>query len=831
MTRNRQIIVLAVFLFSVPIFGATFVVPADRDLPQRADGIVLGTVLDSYPQWSADGSIETLTVFSVGETIKGNVPATINIVEPGGSIDGVSVVISGVPHFAPGEEALLFLRRTGADRWAVADLAVGKFTSLASSGGRILQRDADDITGWDAQLKPFVDRPRDELRFLAFIRAVAAGRRDAAGDYFVDRSPFRPRAESLVPQPAVAPYSATSYTMNISGALGGRWAVFPNAVTFFSGTQTEPGAPGGGVTAIQAAFASWDNDCGSNVNYVYGGTDNGTHTQGLHGVDGANTILFERDLSAWGVAPFSCSGNSYSGTLGIGGITNASGTNSVSGETFSTTQEADVEMNRGIANCTLLFNNGDFNSAVTHEVGHTLGFRHSDQTRNSGAACTTDSSLECSNTAIMKSFISTGLNAALQVWDQHAVQAVYPGNVCAPTQPPPTCTAPSITAQPASTTITAGQSATLSVGVSGTAPFSYQWYIGTSGNTASPISGATGPSLTVSPAVTTSYWARVTNSCGTANSATAVVTVNATAVARMRRSDFNGDGNADILWRNPQTGQIYIYLMRGLTIITQGSPGTVTDPAFQIVGTGDLDGDGRSDILWRNSTTGQNWVWFMNGVSIINQGGIAGMSDVNWKVAGVADFNGDGRGDILWRNNSTGVMAMYLLNGLSVIGSGNIGTVTDPNWLIFTGDFDGDRKSDILWRHTVSGQNYVWFQNGLSRVSEGTIDTVATVWKIGTVTDLNGDGKSDIVFRNSSSGQVWVYLMNGLIRANQGSPGTVADLNFDIVAGGDYDANGTGDLLWRESATGQNYIWFMNGFSIMAQGQVDVVAPQWRVVW
>jgi hypothetical protein len=260
------------------------------------------------------------------------------------------------------------------------------------------------------------------------------------------------------------------------------------------------------------------------VNYAYAGVDDGTHAQGLHGIDGRNTILFERDLSTWGVPPFTCTSNSYSGTLGIGGITNASGQNSVNGEAFATTAEGDVEMNRGLANCTLLFNNGDFNSAVTHEVGHTLGFRHSDQNRASNAACTTDGSLECSNQAIMKSFISTGLNAALQVWDQHAVQAVYPGNVCAPV-PPPTCTAPAITQQPASQTITAGSITTLTVVASGTSPFTYQWYIGPSPSTTTIAADGTGPNLTAAPSTTTQYWVRVSNSCGTVNSNTATITV------------------------------------------------------------------------------------------------------------------------------------------------------------------------------------------------------------------------------------------------------------------------------------------------------------------
>jgi hypothetical protein len=363
-------------------------------------------------------------------------------------------------------------------------------------------------------------------RFVAFIRSEAQARMTPA-DYFTETESTRLQPMStnhrLTPVPLVAPYTANSYTMLISGSLGSRWTAFPAGVSWYSGTTQEAGAPGGGVTAIQAAFTSWDNDCGSNVNYVYAGTDDGSHAQGLHGVDGRNTILFERDLSAWGVPPFTCSGNSYSGTLGIGGVTNASGQNSVNGEAFATTIEGDVEMNRGLANCTLLFNNGDFNSAVTHEVGHTLGFRHSDQNRGSSAACTTDASLECSNQAIMKSFISTGLNATLQVWDQHAVQAVYPGNVCAPT----TCTPPAITEQPApaSSTITIGASRTLTAGASGTAPLNYQWYVGPSGTTTTPIGGATGPSVTVSPTTATQYWVRVSNSCGSVNSNAATVAV------------------------------------------------------------------------------------------------------------------------------------------------------------------------------------------------------------------------------------------------------------------------------------------------------------------
>src|SRR5262245_37428938 len=56
---------------------------------------------------------------------------------------------------------------------------------------------------------------------------------------------------------------------------------------------------------------------------------------------------------------------------------------------------------------------------------------------------------------------------------------------------PPVVTAPSITGGPTSASISAGQSATLSVGVSGTSPFTYQWR-----RDGVNIAGATGASYT-----------------------------------------------------------------------------------------------------------------------------------------------------------------------------------------------------------------------------------------------------------------------------------------------------------------------------------------------
>jgi len=90
--------------------------------------------------------------------------------------------------------------------------------------------------------------------------------------------------------------------------------------------------------------------------------------------------------------------------------------------------------------------------------------------------------------------------------------------------------APAITSQPASQTITAGQTAIFSVTATGTAPLSYQWQ-----KNGAAISGATSSSYTTPPETTSDNGAQfavvVSNSAGTATSNTAVLTVNPAPVA------------------------------------------------------------------------------------------------------------------------------------------------------------------------------------------------------------------------------------------------------------------------------------------------------------
>ena len=297
-------------------------------------------------------------------------------------------------------------------------------------------------------------------------------------------------------------------------------------------------------------------------------------------------------------------------------------------------------------------------------------------------------------------------------------------------------------------------------------------------------------------------------------------------VVAATKGNINKNGDADIVWRNSTTGQMYIWLMNGTMFTGGGSPGSAT-PDWSIQGVGDFAGDGNADILWRNSTTGQVYIWLMNGTTFAG-GGSPGSLTLDWNIEGVGDFDGNGDADILWRNTTTGEVCIWLMNGTTIGSSGSPGSAT-LDWSIQgVGDFDGNGDADILWRNSTTGQVYIWLINGTTFAGGGSPGSATLDWSIQGVGDFDGSGDADILWRNSTTGQVYIWLINGTMLAGGGSPGT-ATLDWSIQGVGNYSNSGDADILWRNSNSGQVYIWLMNGTSLSGGGSPGGAAANWQM--
>lgn len=96
--------------------------------------------------------------------------------------------------------------------------------------------------------------------------------------------------------------------------------------------------------------------------------------------------------------------------------------------------------------------------------------------------------------------------------------------------PEPLCIPPSISNQPQSLTIATGGKAALNVSAEGTGLLTYQWYRGHPPPILGPFAlapvGSNSPSYTTEALTsTTSYWVRVTNGCGSVDSAESTITI------------------------------------------------------------------------------------------------------------------------------------------------------------------------------------------------------------------------------------------------------------------------------------------------------------------
>jgi RTX calcium-binding nonapeptide repeat (4 copies)/FG-GAP repeat len=174
-------------------------------------------------------------------------------------------------------------------------------------------------------------------------------------------------------------------------------------------------------------------------------------------------------------------------------------------------------------------------------------------------------------------------------------------------------------------------------------------------------------------------------------------------------ADTDGDLVDEIIWRDSRDGTITISKVdeyyRQLSV--GGSSFGALGTNWNVAGAGDFDNDGDEDILLRNDQNGQVYIYYMQ------NGAKSGSAAVNtfgadWIVQGVGDFNNDYIADVALKNTVTGQFYLLLMNATGSYAGSSLGIIgTDWN-IVKTGDYNGDGTDDLLWRNTNSNQIYLW---------------------------------------------------------------------------------------------------------------------------
>ncbi len=349
-----------------PVTAMTVVPVSDAALLDASALVVHGRVVDAQVVASG-GGIATVYVVDVIRPVKGAGQASrIRVEVPGGVLaDGRGLVIPGMPQFAAGEEALLFLTAGSGSTWRLSYDAQGAFGPTVADGAHYWSRgDGDSVhrllpkngAGNDAHY----ETPRHAEPFVTWLGDRANGTHRPA-DYLAVGTPTTP----LRPP--------TKFTL-LQPNRPARWFVFEagGTVAWRTHSAGQQGLADGGAVAFRRARRAWNQDASTPIRYRPGGTTNATG--GLTQPDGVNAILF-RDFNNFIAQDFACNG--VPGTVAVGGYwTSAQQVDRFRGIDFAVILEADVVINDG-ASCLFASDPRAAEEAYAHELGHTLGLGHS----------------------------------------------------------------------------------------------------------------------------------------------------------------------------------------------------------------------------------------------------------------------------------------------------------------------------------------------------------------------------------------------------------------------------------------------------------------------
>ena len=298
-------------------------------------------------------------------------------------------------------------------------------------------------------------------------------------------------------------------------------------------------------------------------------------------------------------------------------------------------------------------------------------------------------------------------------------------------------------------------------------------------------------------------------------------------------ADFDGDGDADVLFQTGANGSSFSYARSNgngtYTIVAQAAspfagltlPDATTFPLYR---TDDFDGDGDIDVwIPVGSATG---TYFRNDGSSFSSQSSTGFPSAQFQSRNiVADFDGDGDADVLYQTGADASAFSYARNNgnatftILAQASSPFAGLTLPNASQLstyrTADFDGDGDIDV-WA-TANNATGTYFRNDGSSFSSQSSTTFPNAQFMGrnVIGDFDADGDADILFQTGADASAFSYARsNGdgtfttVAQASSPFAGLTLDnvSTFGLYKANDIDGDGDIDVWMAGNGTTGTYL-------------------------
>lgn len=256
---------------------------------------------------------------------------------------------------------------------------------------------------------------------------------------------------------------------------------------------------------------------------------------------------------------------------------------------------------------------------------------------------------------------------------------------------------------------------------------------------------------------------------------------------------FRGDGRLDLLVRNTETGELFVYPHSGAFngMDTFGDPVKIGEgfgwQRFFFVRAVDVSGDGRADICAFSASdydinpgeNGEHGFFLLRNVGGPGEIGpfaepirVSSKRDdgQEWETIGFADVTGNGADDTFGRGKNAGNVDLFPHRDQGVVRDGSY--EKDPVRLTDVGvddlpvamaDFTGNGLLDLLIRRPNGDLALYEFAGRPGTTTDGTWHTVARGWqdmRLMTLTDIDLDGRPDMLALRSD-GTLAAYQHSG----------------------------------------------------------------------
>ncbi|MCP3986174.1 MAG: hypothetical protein GY723_17475 [bacterium] len=245
--------------------------------------------------------------------------------------------------------------------------------------------------------------------------------------------------------------------------------------------------------------------------------------------------------------------------------------------------------------------------------------------------------------------------------------------------------------------------------------------------------------------------------------------IDSKTIGRQRKSsllpieiaDFDGDGQADVLWHDVKRRRSELWKLRGTRATVQTLP--TGGSGWRLAGCADLTGDGVTDIVWSHEN-GRNNLWQLTRGARIDQTLQLDRAPEGYELAGTGDLDGDGQIDLVWQNDDE--LEWWKMNGITPAAISSLPSTGDGYQLASVADLDKDGRDDLVWNATSNLRRrsrgrgsyrhhfvVVWFSNGVKSPDQAVVAKSRSSYRISGLSDVDGNGVPEVAVQHS--GRTW----------------------------------------------------------------------------